>query len=59
LANGCRYISHKEETQMKFNGRWKKNERKNTEIWKAKEKAMDTDMGKIPGYQSLIVWKLT
>jgi len=30
----------------------KKSEWKNTKIWKAKGKAMDTNTGKSPGYQS-------
>src|SRR6218665_2015853 len=48
--NGCRYVGRNEKTndiQWQMKSEWK-----NTEMWKAKGKAMDTNMGGSPGYQS-------
>ena len=43
-TDGCWYISRKEETRMKFNGRRRRVNGKNTEIWKAKGKAVDINI---------------
>jgi len=39
----CRYVGRKEETRMKCNGRWRRGSGKNTELWKARGKAVDTN----------------
>jgi len=48
IYNGCSYYGRKEEKRMKSNDRTR--EWKNTEIWKAKGRARDTNTGENPGY---------
>ena len=50
-TDGCRYVGRKDETGMKSKWQVKKSEWKNTEIWKAKGKAMDTNTGCYQEYQ--------
>src|SRR6218665_1734788 len=50
-SNGCRYVYREEDNTNEI--QWQvKSEWKNTEIWKVKGKAMDTNTGGSPGYQS-------
>src|SRR6218665_3709613 len=52
--NGCRYVGRNSCRRNTNEIQWqvKKSEWKNSKIWKPKGKAMDTNTGSSPGYQS-------
>ena len=51
--NGCRYVDLMDERNTdEIQWQVKKSEWKNTEIWRAKGKAMDANTGGSPEYQS-------